>query len=66
MTKMSFQTLELYDGNDCDLKTHNGHLPFSLPLLKTVTSFKLTPRPLLIVTMSLVSLFSPRRIEPLE
>ena len=41
-------------------------LPFSLPLLKTVTSFRLTPRPLLMVTASLVSVLKPRRIEPFE
>lgn len=40
--------------------------PFSLPLLKIVTSFKLTPKPLLMVTASLVSAFKPRLIEPLE
>lgn len=41
-------------------------LPFSLPLLKTVTSFKFTPKPLLMVTASLVSVLKPRRIEPFE
>lgn len=41
-------------------------VPFSLALVKTVTSFKLTPRPLLMVTASLASVFKPRRIEPFE
>lgn len=41
-------------------------LPFSLPLLKTVTSFKFTPRPLLMVKGSLVSVLKPRRMEPFE
>lgn len=43
-----------------------NHLPFSLPLLKTVTSFRFTPRPLLMVRGSLVSVLKARRIEPLE
>lgn len=42
------------------------HLPFSLPLLKTATSFKFTPRPLLMVKGSLVSVLKPRRMEPFE
>lgn len=43
-----------------------SHLPFSLPLLNTVTSFRFTPRPLLMVRGSLVSVLKARRMEPLE
>ena len=40
--------------------------PFSRPRLKTVTSFRLTPRPLLMVTASVASFLKPLRMDPLE
>lgn len=40
------------------------HLPFSRPLLKTLTSFKFIPRPVLMDTASVASFLWPRLIDP--